>query len=567
MTERHSETMVDAIVVGAGFAGMYQLLKLRELGLRAVVFERGPEVGGTWYWNRYPGARCDVTSLDYSYSFDESLQQEWEWTEKFATQPEILSYARHVADRFNLKDDVRFQHSVMGSQWDQERGVWQVEVASCGPDGKPFDSELPTEHYAAKYLILAVGCLSATNIPDIPGLSDFEGRTFHSAEWPHEQVDFSGRRVGVIGTGSSGIQIIPLVAEQSRHLTVLHRTPNFSLPANNRSLTTREVAERKSDYANYREKAKRSFTGVPVPVATKSVFDVSAEERERVFEEAWDSGTYGALLASFTDLSTDAAANELAGEFIRRKVRGVIEDPEVAEIVEPSGNYFGTKRSCLDSNYYQTLNREDVTLHDLRADPIKRITKHGIQTLQQFIELDDLVLATGFDAMTGSILAINPVGVDGLELREAWSEGPYTFLGTGSNGFPNLFFITGPGSPSVLSNMFVSIEQHVDWVTSVIAAVEKEGARSVQPSMEAQRDWMGTVHDEAAATLYLSGNSWYLGANIPGKPRVFMPYVAGVDKFRAISDQEISEGYPHLIFDKTTDISKSKTTNGHYDHV
>lgn len=545
---RNREHSLDAIVVGAGFSGLYQLLRLREADMSAVVFERGAEVGGTWYWNRYPGARCDITSLDYSYSFDEELQQEWEWSEKFATQPEILRYVRHVADRFDLRRDIRFQCSVVGATWNEARERWVVEVAVTDDDGSVPRDNLATEHYSAKYLILAVGNLSSAHTPSIPGLDGFSGRLLHSARWPHEPVDFRRRRVGLIGTGSSGIQIAPLVAEQAEHLTVFHRTPNYSLPANNRALEPAEVAERKRDYAAYREEAKRSFTGVPVPVPTKSVFDVSDEERERVFEAAWDSGKYGALLASFTDLSTDAEANELAAGFIRRKVHAVVEDSHIARVLEPRGNHFGTKRSCLDSGYYETFNRRNVTLIDLHREPIDRITSAGVMTRERNFEFDDLVLATGFDAMTGSLLAINPVGEGGTTLREAWQAGPYTYLGVASNRFPNMFIITGPGSPSVLSNMIVSIEQHVDWVTELIAKMEREGRRTVQPTEEAERDWMRTVHDEAAATLYLSGNSWYLGANIPGKPRVFMPYVAGVGKFRAIAEREVEAGYPRLVF-------------------
>ena len=538
------EHSADAIVVGAGFAGLYQLVRLRELGLRTVVFERGPQVGGTWYWNRYPGARCDITSLDYSYSFDEKLQQEWEWSEKFATQPEILRYVEHVVERFGLEKDIRFNSSVTAAEWDPSRSVWTVSVTESDDDGVPREGAA-IEEYTAKFLILAVGNLSATHTPDIPGISDFAGRSFHSAQWPTEPVDFAGRKVGVIGTGSTGIQIIPLVAQEAGHLTVFHRTPNFSLPAGNRPLRPAEVARRKRDYAAYRESARHSFTGVPVPVPTRSVFDVSEEERERVFEEAWESGVYGALLASFTDLSTDAEANDLAADFIRRKVRALVEDPDVAKVLEPRGNYFGTKRTCLDTDYYQTFNRDNVTLVDLRSDPIVRITRSGVATEQGEFELDDLIFATGFDAMTGSILAVDPIGNGGLSLREAWREGPYTFLGVASHDFPNLFFITGPGSPSVLSNMIVSIEQHVDWITALIRTMQEQGIAATHPTEQAQREWMRTVHDEAAKTLYLSGNSWYLGANVPGKPRVFMPYVAGVGKYRRIAEEEAAQGYPH----------------------
>lgn len=536
----HTAEAFDAVIVGAGFAGMYQLLRLRRMGLRARVLERGPEVGGTWFWNRYPGARCDITSLDYSYSFDEDLQQEWEWSEKFATQPEILRYATHVADRFELRRDIEFGTTVSGAAWDEQGRRWSItaEPVTGGP----------MIEYSARYLILAVGNLSSTHVPNIEGLGSFEGRTLHTAEWPEETVDFTGRRVGVIGTGSSGIQLIPLVAQEAEHLHIFHRTPNYSLPAGNRPLTAEEVEQRKSDYAQYRELAKHSFTGVPVPIATRSVFEVDDDERRRTFEEAWSSGQYGALLASFTDLATDAAANELASEFIRDKVREQLDDAELAEVLAPRGNHFGTKRSCLDTDYYRTFNRENVTLVDLQREPIERIETFGVRTSAGEYEIDDLILATGFDAMTGSLLAVNPRGEGGLSLQEAWQAGPYTYLGVASHGFPNMFMITGPGSPSVLSNMIVSIEQHVDWISELIAHLEAEGIGAVQPTAEAQERWMKTVHDEAAATLYLTGNSWYLGANIPGKPRVFMPYVAGVGKYRAISDEVAADGYRGLVF-------------------
>ncbi|GAA3936278.1 NAD(P)/FAD-dependent oxidoreductase [Microbacterium soli] len=542
MTAR--EHVTDAIVVGAGFAGLYQLIRLRDLGLDTVVLERAPQVGGTWYWNRYPGARCDITSLDYSYSFDAELQQEWEWSEKFATQPEILRYAEHVADRFDLNRDIRFGRAVTAARWEEQTQTWTVTVMPADRWGAPQDHSAG-ELYRAKYLILAVGNLSAAHLPDIAGIADFAGRSFHSAQWPEDGVDFTGRRVGIIGTGSTGIQIIPLVAEQAGHLTVFHRTPNFSLPAGNRPLHPEEVRERKADYPAYRERARHSFTGVPVPVPTRSVFEVTAQERERVFEEAWESGVYGALLASFTDLSTDADANELAAEFIRRKVRSLVEDPELAAVLEPRGNYFGTKRTCLDTGYYQTFNRPDTTLVDLRQEPLVRITRTGVATEGRHVELDDLIFATGFDAMTGSLLAIDPVGRGGLALSEAWREGPYTFLGLAAHDFPNMFFITGPGSPSVLSNMIVSIEQHVDWVTGFIERAERDGAPAMHPTEQAQREWMQTVHDEAAKTLYLHGNSWYLGANVPGKPRVFMPYVGGVGQYRDIAEREEADGYPN----------------------
>ena len=524
------------VIVGAGFGGLYMIRKARALGLRVQCIERGAGVGGTWYWNRYPGARCDVESFDYSFSFDEELQQEWEWSEKYATQPEILSYAEHVADRFDLRRDIEFNTSVTAAVFEEDASLWRISTDSGAS-------------YSARYCVLAVGNLSSSSIPEFEGLHEFRGRTFHTARWPHEGVDFTGRRVGVIGTGSSGIQAIPLIAEQAAHLDVFQRTANYSLPALNSNLDPEQVARRKRSYAEYREAARYSYTGVPVESPTKKALEVSAEERNAAYERAWLSGKYGALLRTYTDLETDFEANQTAAEFIRAKVRSVVKDPALAEKLAPGESPFGTKRTCLDTNYYQSFNLPHVRLVDVRETPIVRLTETGVATTAGNYELDDVVFATGFDAMTGSILRINPVGRGGRSLKQEWASGPRTLLGLSSAGFPNLFFITGPGSPSVLSNMIVSIEQHVDWITDLIRLMRERGDDVVEATAEAQDAWVDEVNRLANATLYPQGNSWYLGDNIPGKPRVFMPYVGGVGRYRGHCERVAANGYPGFAFD------------------
>lgn len=532
-----SAHLVDLVIVGAGFAGMYMIHRARQLGLSVRCIERADGVGGTWYWNRYPGARCDIESFDYSYSFDEELQQDWEWSEKFATQPEILAYAEHVARRFELSRDITFTTSVTSAVFDESASRWTVGT----------DSD---ESYSARYLVLAVGNLSSTNIPHIDGLDRFGGRVFHTAEWPHDGVDFSGRRVGVIGTGSSGIQAIPLIAEECAHLDVFQRTANYSIPAFNAPLDPEVTAARKTGYTAYRHEARYSFTGVPVDSPTQSAFDVSEAERNAAFEQAWTSGKYGALLRAFTDLATDRSANETAAEFIRDKVKLVVDDQELASTLAPIRVPFGTKRTCLDTNYYQTFNRDNVRLVDVRKSPIVSIGESTLTTTTAEFELDDIVFATGFDAMTGSILAINPIGRGGRSLRSEWEAGPRTYLGLASAGFPNLFFITGPGSPSVLSNMMVSIEQHVEWVSELIDEMRSSGATTVEVEPQAQDAWVDRVNEAANATLYPEGNSWYLGANIPGKTRVFMPFVAGVDLYRRLCENVSAAGYAGFRTDR-----------------
>jgi cation diffusion facilitator CzcD-associated flavoprotein CzcO len=525
---------LDAVIVGAGFAGLYQLYQLRDLGLRCRVIEAGSDVGGTWYWNRYPGARCDVQSLAYSYSFSAELEQDWEWTEKYPTQPEVLRYLGHVADRFDLRRDITFDTRVTAAHYDDPAGRWRVTT--------------DTGHeLTAQFLVMATGCLSAAKLPEVPGLERYGGRTHHTARWGTAEVRFDGLRVGVIGTGSSGIQSIPIIAQQAADLTVFQRTPNFSMPAGNRPLTDEEIAAMKAGYPAYRAAQRASRAGVPRPMPTVSALAVTEDERYAAYQWGWEQGDLFSLGGQYTDVLVDPAANETAAEFIRAKIRAVVADPEVAEKLSPRTYPFGTKRPCLDTGYYQTFNRPNVHLVDLRETPLVEFTATGVQTSAAHYELDAIVFATGFDAMTGALLAIDITGRDGVTLGSRWSAGPRAYLGVAVSGFPNLFTITGPLSPSVLSNMVVSIEQHVEWVSNCIAYALKAGCTTVEATAAAEDHWVRHVAEVASVTLFPRANSWYMGANVPGKPRTFLPYIGGVGEFRRLCDEEAASGYPGFV--------------------
>lgn len=501
---------VDVAIVGAGFAGMYMLHRARAAGFTARVLERGGGVGGTWYWNRYPGARCDVPSLEYSYQFSDELQQEWEWSEKYATQPEILRYAEHVADRFDLRRDIRFNTTVYGLHWTGDS--WQV--SAMGQEGSVFN---------ARFVVLATGCLSSANRPHFTDDHLYGGHTYHTGDWPHEGVDFSGQRVAVIGTGSSGIQSIPIIAGQAAHLTVLQRTPAYSIPARNRKLEPSYVANIKANYAEFRRKNSltRAALGGDTPTGPHGAREVGDDERRAALEDRW--GTGGLLfLGAFNDALTNPESNQLIADFVRDKIRAIVRDPETARKLVPD-SVIGCKRLCVDTDYYDTFNRSNVSLVDLRERPIERFTERGILLGGEEIGFDSVVFATGFDAMTGAIQKIDIVGRDGLPLREAWSAGPVNYLGLSVHGFPNLFTVTGPGSPSVLTNMIVSIQHHVEWITDCIDWMRANGKPTIEAHADAQDRWVEHVNSVAGMTLYTSCSSWYLGANVPGKPRVFMP--------------------------------------------
>ncbi|WP_280508897.1 flavin-containing monooxygenase [Nocardia cyriacigeorgica] len=504
---------VDVVVVGAGIAGLYALHKFRSQGLTVQVFEAADGVGGVWYWNRYPGARCDVESVDYSYSFDEALQQEWNWSEKYATQPEILAYLNHVADRFDLRRDIEFGARVTDAVLDESSLRWEVRTDTGTV-------------VSARFVVLAVGPLSNANTPDIEGLDTFAGPVLHTSQWPHDGVDFTGQRVGVIGTGSSGIQAIPCIAEQAERLHVFQRTPNYSVPAGNLPLDEETRRAQKANYAERRRLSMASGGGSPHQPHPKSALEVSEQERREAYQKRWELG--GVLFSkTFPDQMVTLEANDTARLFWEEKVRAVIDDSEVAELLIPKDHPIGTKRICTDTNYYQTYNRDKVELVNLRATPIERIDAGGVHTTGAYYPLDALVLATGFDAMTGSVAKLNIVGRDGRTLNEAWSDGPKTYLGLGVTGFPNLFNLTGPGSPSVLANMVLHSELHVDWVAGAIDYLDRNGATALEARPDAVEAWVAECAERAARTLMPTANSWYLGANVPGKPRVFMPFVGG----------------------------------------
>ncbi|MDQ2650493.1 MAG: NAD(P)/FAD-dependent oxidoreductase [Actinomycetota bacterium] len=513
---------------------MYMLHKSRELGFRARVFEAGSGVGGTWYWNRYPGARCDIESLEYSFGFDEDLQQEWDWSERYATQPEILDYAEHVADRFDLHRDMTFNTRVASARWDEASSTWTVETARVDGSGG--------ERFTCRYVVMATGCLSSANLPDIPGRDDFAGSTYHTGHWPHDGVDFTGKRVGIIGTGSSALQAIPIIAEQADHLTVFQRTATYAVPAWNRPLSPDEVAEVKAHYAELR-KANRTtavgYGGWRQP-PERGVLEVSDEEREAILERAWNDGGL-AFLGAFTDVLIDPRGNEIVAEWVRRRIRRVVQDPKVAELLCPT-QVIGCKRLCVDTGYYETFNRDNVLLIDLNATPIERIEATGIRTTAELHEFDELIFATGFDAMTGALLKVDITGRDGLTLQEAWSAGPRTYLGLGSVNFPNLFMITGPGSPSVLTNMLTSIQQHVEWIGDCLVHLRDNGLTTVEAEPQAQDNWVDYVNLVAGFTLFPTCNSWYLGANVPGKTRVFMP-LPGFGPYAEFCDSVAANGY------------------------
>ena len=520
----------DVVVVGAGFAGMYMLHRLRGLGLSARVYEQGSGVGGTWYWNRYPGARCDVESMQYSYSFSDELQQDWDWSERYAPQPEILKYANHVADRFNLRPDIQFNTRVDRAVFDEAANIWQVATS----DGKTA---------TARFVVLATGCLSNARMPDIKGLDRFKGKVYHTGHWPHDPVEFTGLRVGVIGTGSSGIQSVPVIAEQASHLTVFQRTANFSIPARNAKLTAEERERFRTNYPEIRRFAREEArNGIYTDLPDRGALDDGDNERRARYEQRWQRGGL-TFMSVYNNLVLDKAANDTAANFVREKIAEIVKDPQTAKLLQPDNHPIGSKRICVDSDYFATFNRANVTLVDIRSNPIEQILPNAVRAGGKDYEVDALVLATGFDAMTGSVAKIDISGRQGQTLNQKWAEGPKTYLGLMSVGFPNLFVITGPGSPSVLSNMIVSIEQHVDWITDCISFMRDRGFEAMEATKDAEDKWVAHVNEVAYTTLYPQANSWYMGANIPGKPRIFMPYIGGVGAYRQICNDVAAKGY------------------------
>ena len=529
---------IDAVVIGAGFAGLYMLHRLRQMGLTARVYEAGSGVGGTWYWNRYPGAACDVESVLYSYSFSKQIEQEWSWSERYARQPEILRYTNYVTDRLDLRKDIQFKTRVTSAIFDEASNRWQVDTDRG-------------DRVSAKYCVMATGCLSAPKAIDIPGLQHYQGKQYHTAYWPNESVDFTGQRVGVIGTGSSGIQCIPLIAQQAAHLHVFQRTPNFSIHALNGPISPEQERAVKSNYEDIRRRQYSHFIGLvgglePVPTNTGSALTATPEERQHEYEYRWNlGGLY--FYTSYADLFENKEANETVAEFVRGKIREKVRDPVVAELLCPKDYPFGTKRLCADTNYYETYNRDNVTLVDIKSSPIETFTQNGLKVKDKDYELDSIVFATGFDAMTGALFNIDIRGKGGVPLKDKWVAGPTTYLGIMTAGFPNLFITTGPGSPSVLYNMIIGNEQHVEWIADCIEHLRQHKHQTIEPTVEAESSWVAHVNEIGAGTLFVQTNSWYVGANVPGKPRVILPYLGGFEPYCKKCDEVVQNGYEGFV--------------------
>jgi len=531
------EPVLDALVVGAGFAGMYMVYRLREMGLRCVACEQGDGVGGTWYWNRYPGARCDVESMEYSYEFSDELQQEWNWTERFAAQPEILRYANHVADRFDLRPLIRFNTRVASAHFDEQANLWQVTTQDLSAAENNTGKTI-----RARFCIMATGCLSSTNTPDFAGLDEFAGNVYHTGQWPQEGVDFTNRRVGIIGTGSSAIQSIPLIAEQAQRLTVFQRTATYSVPARNGPLSAQEIAETKANYAQLRadNHQQPAAFGARFKRGGGSALATSRAAVLKDLERRWKLGGFG-FMAGFNDFLINEDANEIAAEFVRDKIRGIVNNPQTAELLCPD-QIIGCKRLCFDTDYYASYNRDNVHLVSVKNHPVERLTPQGLVTNGVEYVVDDLVFATGFDAMTGSLLKMDIRGRGGVRLADKWQAGPRTYLGLNMHGFPNLFTITGPGSPSVLANMIVATQQHVNWICAALSTMQEASKTLIEAQEDAENDWVLHVNELASHTLYPTCNSWYLGANVPGKPRVFMPHL-GFPSYVERCEEVVAAGY------------------------
>lgn len=524
-----SAQRLDAIIIGAGFGGMYGLHRLRSMGLKVHAIEAGSDVGGTWYWNRYPGARCDVMSIDYSYSFSDEIQQQWTWSEQFAAQPEILAYAQFVAEKLDLKRDISFNTRASAVHYDEAASLWRVQTES----GQSFE---------ARFCLMATGPLSMPKQVDIAGASRFKGELYLSGKWPHHDVDFSGKRVAVIGTGSSGIQIVPVVAQQADHLYVYQRTPSFTLPMRNRKLDEDYVAHIKAHYPSLRQAARHSLTGGVRPITMRPLFSVTPAEREKLMEDAWQqSGLH--FLGLFSDLLTNKDANEVVAEFVRGKIAETVNDPDTARRLTPQGYPIFARRPCLDTGYYEAFNRDNVTLKDCLEDPILEITEKGIRTAQGEVEVDIIIAAIGYDALTGAMLSMDIRGRDGRTLNDKWAGGGRSHLGLMIEGFPNMFVIAGPNGPSALANFVLLNEQNIDWVSDCIAHMDAQGFTSIEANLDAEEAWMQKVTTLGSLSLYPTANTWYTGANVPGKARTFPVYIGGLGRYREICSDAAASGY------------------------
>ena len=524
----------DAVVIGAGFAGLYMLHRLRGLGMRTRVFEAGDGIGGTWFWNCYPGARCDVDSMQYCYSWSDELQREWQWTERYPTRNEILRYVHHVAERFDLNRDISLNARVIAGRWLTDAGTWQIDIER-GPT------------VSARFLITATGCLSESRVPAIKGLEQFKGQTYHTGRWPKIPVSFAGKRVGVMGTGSSGIQAIPEIAREARELVVFQRTPNFSIPAWNGPIDPAHKQHWMANYPFLRERARNTRSGILYDYGTRSGVSMTPAERQEEMDSRWRKGGAN-FVHAFNDTFVNPESNQFLADYVRDKIRQTVKNPATAHKLLPHDHPIGTKRICVDSGYFEAFNRPNVTLVDLRNDPITGFEEHAVLTQSSRHELDAMVFATGYDAVTGALERLNLRGETGQNLREIWKDGPTSYLGLMTAGFPNLFTITGPGSPSILTNVIVSIEQHVDWIADCLQHMQANQLERIEPQPAAQDRWVAKVQEIATGTLFVKANSWYMGANIPGKPRVFLPFIGGFSTYVAICRDVVSKGYEGFTF-------------------
>ncbi|MQF93244.1 MAG: NAD(P)/FAD-dependent oxidoreductase [SAR202 cluster bacterium] len=528
---QHNDEL-DVIIVGAGFSGLYMLYKMRKMNLKALIIERASDAGGTWFWNRYPGARCDIESIEYSYSFSDELQQEWNWSNRYSDQSEILEYINYVVKKFNLKENIVFNTSVKSATFDENLKNWILETDS--------------KSYSSKFCVMATGTLSSIKQPNFDGLENFKGDWYVTGEWPHEKLDFTSKKVAIIGTGSSAVQSIPVIAEEAKNLTVFQRSPNYTIPANNRPLTEKELSNAKSSYDQIREKAKYTRAGIGYnQFEERKLLDLSSEEIKKELNNRWKIGGQEIFTAGFTDVGVNVEANKIVADFVKSKIKEIVKDPNVAELLSPE-DAIGCKRLCADTNYFETYNRENVELIDLNSNPINSITENGILTNDKEFKFNTIIFATGFDAMTGALQAIDITGKNGKKLKQVWKDGPKSFLGLLINGFPNLFTVTGPGSPSVLTNMMVAIEQHVEWISDCINFLSKSNLKEVEADELFQIEWMDHIEEVAKNTLRYTCNSWYVGANVPGKKRVFMPYAGGFGKYREKCDEIAENNYSIL---------------------
>lgn len=526
----------DIVIAGAGFAGIYALYEARRRGLSAIVLEDGGGVGGTWYWNSYPGARCDIESVDYSYSFSKELEDSWVWSEKYAAQPEILAYINHVVDRFGLRDHIRLNHSVAAARLDEDTHRWVVTA-----NGTEF---------SGRYFVMATGLLSVPIRPAIDGLANFEGQLLHTGSWPPEGVAFEGKRVGIIGTGSSAIQAVPVIAETAAHLTVFQRTATYGVPARNGPMTSESLEALKSQYPDRREKTRQSFFGTiwaAFDANPEKALEVSSTAREREYARRWENGGYG-FVAAYSDLLTDIDANRTAADYLRTKIREAVVDPVTAERLVPKENLpFACKRLCITNGYYEAFNQDNVSLVHLPDDPIREVVSDGVLTSSGMIPLDTLILASGFDALTGAILKVDIRGVSGRALRDHWADGPRDYLGFMCAGFPNLFMINGPHGAA---GNFVMISEHaVNWVLDLIEHADGRGVVAVDTTLAAEDEWLNVINVTAGKAIASSGcDSWFNGGNVAGKSRGFLTYFGGQGEFARLAAGVRQSGYQNLVF-------------------